>query len=72
MKVRQALKTVKQPSPCETDPKCGSYWDRYRRANNYVNRLYNKKLHSLKRSGKLFLNEKELDEIFNKINNKRK
>lgn len=70
MKVRQALKTVKQPSPCETDSKCGRYWNRYRRANTYVNRLYNKKLRSLKRSGKLFLDEKELDKIFNKINKK--
>lgn len=52
MKARQAKKIVKQSSPSETDPKSGSYWYRYRKANNYINRLFSRRFSLLNKRNK--------------------
>lgn len=67
MNIRQAKKITCQKTPSETHPKCRAYWNRYHVANSYISKLSNKRLTRLKKSGKVFLSDEDIDEIIDKI-----
>lgn len=72
MNVRQAIKILKQDRPRETHPKNRVWWNRYNRAFNYTQKLYNHKFSKIRkeRNGVQLLSECEVDNIIDEIKSK--
>lgn len=63
MNLRQANKILRQQPPPEANPKNRIWWNRYWRASNYNNKIYNRKLRRLRKKGKEFISDDDIDKI---------
>ena len=72
MNARQANKIMKQDSPRETDSRSRTYWNRYYTADYYIGRLYRRLFRKLRKNGREFLSNEQIDECINAVYNEEK
>lgn len=67
MNIRQAKKILNQISPSEMNCKAASYWNRYHRASNYIDKLYRNSFAKIrkKRGYVLPFTKQEIDDLIN-------